>query len=303
VTEKRVEEGPSPWRLMPETQLPRLRPFVKWVGSKRNLAARLAAKVPASWNPDKHQYVEPFVGAGALYWELRPKKAILSDANAELMVAWEALADYASKVVRELRTLELDYRARPEEYYYEVRKQDPEDLDLVKRAARFLFLNRTGWNGLYRVNKDGRYNVPWCRNPSVGIVDEACLVACAQVLAENRPKILCGDFEKAGPVKKGALVYLDPPYSPVSKTSSFTSFTARGFGRADQERLAEYADRLARRCHVIASMSSEESTVELYRSRGFVCELVHSPHMINSKGDKRGEVGEYIIMKSPGGEA
>ncbi len=275
------------------------RPFVKWAGGKSQLVGELRKRIPSSWDPERDVYVEPFLGGGALYWALRPARAHLCDACPELVGAWEVLGTSAETLIARLSEVEANYRKDSEATYYSVRSAPhwtAGDLDRVDRAVRFIFLNKAGFNGLWRVNKVGQHNVPWGRNPKATICDVDNLRACSAHLAKCQPVMSCGDFASVGPVPPGALVYLDPPYSPVSKTASFTSFTKDGFGPADQKRLVAYAARLVRQgVHVIVSQSADEEVVDLYRKKGFDCQQVPARRSINSKGYGRGAVFEYII--------
>jgi len=278
------------------------RPFLKWAGGKTKLLTKLRARIPSSWDPSRDHYHEPFLGAGALYFSLLPTHSHLSDANADLVTAWQAVRDDVDGVVAELVRWRDAYVKDPETTYYVVRLLSPEKLGPSERAARLIVLNKACFNGLYRVNKKGIFNVPWGKNPKAGILDEVNLRNCARALSQGEGEIECRDFGKSGAVKKresvkaGALVYFDPPYSPVSKTSYFTSFTADKFGQAEQERLVEVAAKIAERgAHVIVSQSADEALITLYREKGFTCDFVSAPRGINSVGTGRGMVGEYII--------
>ncbi len=288
---------------MSTTQEPKLlpRPFLKWAGGKTQLLPLLKAAIPSSWDPKKDHYHEPFLGAGALYFSLLPANAHLADANSDLMNCWQEIRDHVDRVVQELVRWRDSYSKEPEPTYYAVRNQEPTRLDPPSRAARLIFLNKAGFNGLYRVNKGGGFNVPWGKNPKANVLDEVNLRNCARVLSQAEVELSCHDFGKVGTVKKkesakaGSLVYFDPPYAPVSKTS-FTSFTSTKFGMDEQKRLAATAIRLRDRgIHVIVSQSVNEEVVELYRKGGFTCRLIDSNHRINSKASGRGTVGEYII--------
>jgi DNA adenine methylase len=279
-----------------------LRPFLKWAGGKTKLLTKLRARIPSSWDPSRNHYHEPFLGAGALYFSLLPTHAHLSDANADLVTAWQAVRDDVDGVVAELVRWRDAYVKDPETTYYAVRLLSPEKLGPSERAARLIFLNKTCFNGLYRVNKKGLFNVPWGQNPKAGILDEVNLRNCARALSQGDGEVECRDFGKSGAVKKresvkaGALVYFDPPYAPVSKTSNFTSFTVDKFGQAEQVRLVEIAAKIAERgAHVIVSQSADESLIDLYRKKRFTCDPVSAPRGINSVGTGRGMVGEYLI--------
>jgi DNA adenine methylase len=280
-------------------ETPKPRPFLKWAGGKTQLLPELLKRIPKTWNRETDFYVEPFVGAGALFWELQPAHAILNDANEELYIAWLALeACYIKEFFTVLGALRGYYAARPEETYYEWRALKVKPDYIGMRAARTVFLNKAGFNGLYRVNADGGFNVPWGRNPKANIFDEENLAACAEFLRGADLVFHRGDFADALPAAPppGTLVYCDPPYVPVSKTSNFTTYTAGGFPYVDQLRLVQYAVWLRDcGCHVMLSQAADEILIDQYRRCGFKCDLVSARRNVNSKAGKRGPVGEYII--------
>ena len=278
------------------------RPFLKWAGGKTQLLPLLRARIPSSWDPARDHYHEPFLGAGALYFSLLPTHAHLSDLNADLVNAWQAVRDDVDGVVKELSRWQAAYVKDPEATYYAVRVLDPVNMSSAARAARLIVLNKSGFNGLYRVNKKGQFNVPWGKNPKATLLDEVNLRNGSRALSQGKTEIECRDFGKSGTVKKresvkaGALVYFDPPYAPVSKTSNFTAFTTGKFGHEEQVRLVEIATKVAARgAHVIVSQSADEELIDLYRKNGFTCDLVAGTRRINSVAKGRGEVGEYII--------
>jgi DNA adenine methylase len=271
------------------------RPFVKWVGGKRRLIAEIVKRIPAAWDPSRDSYVEPFLGGGALYWHLRPKVARLGDACGELVRCWQVVRDDASALIEELGKIEVRYRADPEGVYYAERGEDPGGMSAQRAAARFIFINKAGYNGLYRENRRGACNVPWGRDPQVKILDAANLERCHEALQGAEVSVVCEDFERRRPGRR-SLVYMDPPYSPIAQ-GSFTRFTKVGFGEGDQGRLLEYASRLARSgCHVVLSQSADEELVDRYRDRGFACHRVQVSRPINCQVHARGEVGEYLIV-------
>jgi DNA adenine methylase len=275
---------------------PRPRGFVKWAGSKRQLLPELVRRIPRAWRADHDQYYEPFVGAGALYWELAPRRAHLGDLNPDLVTCWTTVRDDSAELIALLGKIQEAYRKDPEGVFLQYRSLSPHLLSPVERASRFIFLNKTCFNGLYRVNSKGVFNVPWGKNPRATICDADNLEACARRLQDSATSITLGDFSLMRGVPRGSLVYLDPPFSPITKTSNFTSFTAEKFCRADQERLVDYAVELAQLgAHVIASQSCDEEVVDLYRSKGFRCDLVPAVRAICCRGYGRGTVGEYII--------
>jgi DNA adenine methylase len=280
-----------------ELELFKPRGFVKWAGSKRQLVQEIKSHIPSSWDSSRDLYCEPFVGSGALFWELRPSRAWLNDLNTDLMNVWAEVAGRVRPLIDSLSEMSVKYRKDSKAMYYAVRGWNVDSLNDSARAARFIFLNKACFNGLYRVNSRGEFNVSWGRNPKVNVLDAENLMACSNYLARTGPKLSSHDFAGVKPIPEGSLVYVDPPYSPVSKTSSFTGFTKENFGQKEHKRLAEWCAALAKRgVHVIVSQSAEESVVDLYRAEGFAAHLVGATRRINSMSYGRGPVGEYILV-------
>jgi DNA adenine methylase len=268
-------------------------PFVKAVGGKTFLLPEILKRLPAKINT----YYEPFVGGGAVFFALaaegRFKRAVIGDANKDLMRTYETLTRHLDGAGGVVDILEYHTGVHDEAHYYEVRAQKPRELDLARRAARFIYLNRTCFNGLYRVNKKGEFNVPFGRYTNPKICDEENLRACAAIL--RKTAIIALDFEQTLiPAKRGDVCYLDCPYIPLSDTANFTTYTSGGFTLEDQTRLRDVAKKLiARGVHVLLSNSDTPLTRKLYR--GFKIEEVQAPRRVNSKGGKRGNVGELLI--------
>lgn len=242
-------------------------------------------------------YYEPFVGGGAVFFVLDSEdafdRAVIGDCNAELMTTYATLSDpeWVEEVISLLRT----YRYEPE-FYEMMRKRTPSDLTNIEQAARFIYLNRTGFNGLYRVNKKGTFNVPFGRYTNPTICDEPNLRQVSGALRQNRVKVLCTDFEKlVEGAQEGDVVYFDPPYVPLSLTASFTEYQPGGFGLNEQRRLASLVRRLADRgVGVLLSNSDTPVVHELYE--GFKIDIVTAKRAINSKGDRRGPVTEVLVQ-------
>jgi DNA adenine methylase len=264
--------------------LPPPRPFLKWAGGKGQLLEKFQPLLPTSFE----RYFEPFVGGAALFFSLQPRRATLADVNDELIDCYRAVRDRVEDVIAALRNHTYE-----QEHYYKVRELDPDALSLPERAARTIFLNRTGFNGLYRVNNSGRFNVPFGRYVNPSICNPPQLRACSAAL--RGVIIEVGDFESIlAHAGRGDFVYLDPPYSPVSSTSNFTSYSAGGFGVRDQERLAEiFAALDARGVMVMLSNSDVAEIPPLYE--GFQIDRVEALRSINSKSGARGRVGEIVI--------
>jgi DNA adenine methylase len=280
---RRVEESGVTLEVVPG--LAAVRPFLKWAGGKRQLLPSLLQNAPA--NPP--HYFEPFVGGGALFFALRPKKAVLADVNRRLIRAYKGIRNSVDKVIRLLKS----YPHAPE-FFYSFREKNIDEGTDAEVAAWFIYLNKTGFNGLYRVNRGNRFNVPFGRYANPTICDEPTLHACSAALvgADLRVEDFESVVEKA---KAGDFVYFDPPYVPLSTTSSFTSYTSQGFGDAEQTRLRDTARRLKERgVRVLLSNSSAPSVRKLYAD-GFSITEVSATRLVNSKATARGAIVELLI--------
>jgi len=275
----------------------RVAPFVKWAGGKGQLLEQFRSFFPDQFSG----YVEPFVGGGAVFFRLYNQGrirdgVILNDLNGELMTCYEVIRDQIDELLEELRHHE-SYKME-KTYFYEIREWDRKPgfgkRSLVERAARMMFLNRTCYNGLYRVNSRGEFNVPFGSYKNPTICDEDNLRAVSQAL--QGVELRSEDFERcvewAG---SGDFLYLDPPYHPLSDTASFTSYTRDDFGEADQIRLAQVFRQLDRRgCNVMLSNSYTSLIRELYD--GYEQKEVTARRAISCKGDGRGDVPELVIL-------
>jgi DNA adenine methylase len=267
------------------------RPFLKWAGGKSQLLGQFRHLLPPRGS--YRRYFEPFLGSAALFFHLRPEVAFLSDVNEEIVDCYRAVRGHVEAVIRALAR----HRYEPE-HYYSVREESPHELVLPARAARTIYLNKTGFNGLYRVNSAGRFNVPIGRYTNPGFKSPALfatLRVCSGALAAA--SIGSGDFERRlRRAREGDFVYLDPPYAPVSATSDFTSYAAGGFGWSEQERLARVCRELwARGVRVMLSNSDVPSIRELYEAFGFRIRLVEAARSINSRATRRGKVREVVV--------
>ena len=275
------------------------RPVVKWAGGKSALAPRLLAHFPRKIGT----YVEPFCGGAAVFFALaaEPRRrfahAVLTDQNEDLIALYRALQTDVATLAGRLaeladRHLALDDAAR-ERHYYEVREATPPQGDLVARAARLVFLNKTCFNGLWRVNASGRNNVPFGRYTRPKIYDPDALRAASRALAGVELHV--ADFEAVtAPLRKGDFVYFDPPYVPLSRTASFTAYAAGGFGPDDQRRLVATLGRLRDRdVRAILSNACSPDTRALYE--GFHQDVVPMRRSINSDVKKRGLVDELVV--------
>lgn len=269
-----------------------LKPVTKWVGGKRKLLPVLKDIVPTSFN----NYYEPFVGGGALLFSLQPKNAIINDANKELIEMYKTIRDSPTAIINNLRKHEMN---NSKEYFLNIRELDRKkcfsELSDIDRAARLLYMLRVDFNGLYRVNKKGQFNVPYGKYKNPKIVDEKNIYAVSNYFKNNNIKFYCGDFFKSiENVDRDDLVYFDPPYIPLTATSDFTSYTAEGFTMDDQKRLRDTFFELSKRgAYVILSNSDTQYTRELFY--GANIHEIKVGRSINSNGEKRGKVGEVIV--------
>lgn len=265
-------------------------PIIKWVGGKTKLLPQLTARMPERFG----RYYEPFAGGAALFFRTAPQRAVLSDSNADLIALYTAVARDAASVIRRLQ----HHRdAHDEKHYYAMRakwNEHHESWSLAERAAAFIYLNKTCFNGLWRVNRAGDFNVPIGRYADPPICVPDALRAAQALLA--RADLRCGDYRDAvADASRGDLVYFDPPYDPVTPTANFTSYSAAGFGSDDQRALAETARELvARGVRVMLSNSDTPFIRSIYK--GFRIDQVKCPRAINSNAAKRGDVDEVIIM-------
>lgn len=300
---------------MPEAHDPR--PFLKWAGGKRQLLPVLRTYYPARLGA----YHEPFLGSGAVFFDLwasgrlADRPVWLSDENPDLVGCYLRVRDRVEELIPALERLAAGHARGGRQFYYEVRDGlfnprraewwaaggQPESYPL-ELAAALLYLNRTGYNGLFRLNKRGGYNVPAGRYTRPRIVDAPRLRAVAGVLASPRVSMICQPFDAVGArARPGDFVYFDPPYAPLGATSNFRHYTARGFGDDDQARLQALAVQLAGRgVHVLLSNSSAEVIVRLYGQRvakaaGLRIRRVPARRAINTRADRRGPVDELLV--------
>ncbi|MGB9661713.1 MAG: DNA adenine methylase [Moorellaceae bacterium] len=262
----------------------KVKPLVKWAGGKGQLLPQMVPLFPRKFA----LYLEPFVGGGAVFFHLLPEKAVLIDNNPELINFYLVVRDNVEDLI-----IASSRHRNTREYYYFLRAQDPKKMDPVSRASRFLYLNKTAYNGLWRVNRQGKYNVPYGRYKNPKIVDAENLRAASRVL--QRAEILLDDFSRVlSYAQAGDFVYLDPPYHPVSDTACFTSYTSEAFTEEDQKRLAEVFRLLDRKnCLVMLSNSDTPFIRSLYSD--YDIRVVQARRAINCRADRRGPVTELII--------
>ena len=269
-----------------------LQPFTKWTGGKRQLLPVIRELMPKTYN----RYFEPFVGGGALFFDLTPKDAVINDFNAELINCYQQIKDNPKELI-EILKVHQEYNSK--EYYLDLRSADRDErIDMmseVQRAARILYMLRVDFNGLYRVNSKNQFNVPYGRYKNPKIVDEELISAISVYLNNNQLEIKTGDFEKAVlDVQPGDFVYFDPPYIPLSETSAFTSYTHEGFSFADQVRLRDAFKRLSDTgAYVMLSNSSSALVEELYKD--FNIHYVEATRTNGAKSSSRGKISEIIV--------
>jgi DNA adenine methylase len=274
---------------------PLVRPFLKWAGGKRQLLPEILKYVPKLTS--KHTYYEPFIGGGALLFELQPPKAVINDRNKELINCYQVIRDSLDELRSELSK---DKYSNSETSYYDMRDLDRSKkyakLSEVQKAARIIYLNKTCYNGLFRVNSQGQFNVPFGRYKNPNFLDDAVLRAVNEYLNSNDITLLNQDFEKAvEDAKQGDFVYLDPPYDPVSETASFTGYDVNGFNRDEQSRLKKVVDDLtAKGCKVMMSNSCTDFILDLYQD--YQVKKVRATRSINSNALKRGMVNEVLVL-------
>jgi len=268
-------------------------PFLKWAGGKRYLAEEILKRMPAKIE----KYYEPMIGAGAIFFALakqnRFKKAKLSDVNEELIITYRSLRDNVTEVILYLTQLEREHKSRDSErYYYKVRELNIQDLDKAQIAARMLYLNKTCFNGLYRVNKSGGFNAPYGHYKNPTICNTGLLMKVSKTL--QNVQLTVQDFEAAvSNINSKSVAYFDPPYWPV-KAGAFTSYTEAGFDSSDQERLANLAQKLKKKgVYALFSNSDVPSIHELYA--GLPMDKVLVPRRINADGAGRGKITEVLI--------
>ncbi len=277
-----------------DTNKVRIPTFVKWAGGKTQLLEQFKPYFPKRID----RYLEPFVGSGAVFFYVKkrfdPEEAVLSDNVEELVNCYTVVRDNIAELIELLNVYK---RRHNKEYYYNIRAVDPADLDDVEKAGRFLYLNKTCYNGLYRVNSKGKFNVPMGRYKNPSILMEDKLMEASELLQDVTIKLQ--NFEGVlNDAEKGDFVYFDPPYYPLSATANFTNYTPHNFLEEEQTRLAEVYRKLGKKgCFVMESNSDTKLITELYEGfKGVRIERVKARRMINSDATKRGAINEVLIL-------
>ncbi len=273
-----------------------LRPFLKWAGGKRQLVPKIREHLPTDYN----LYFEPFIGAGAVLFDLQPGTALINDANEELINCYRVVKDHAEKLIAHAKQ-----HPNTKKHFYELRSLDREpnfaQLSELERASRILFLNKTCFNGLFRVNSRGHFNVPYSKYSNPLIVDEVAIRAISRYFNSSKIEMSSEDFEEAlSGATRGDFIYLDPPYDPISDTSSFTGYNLPSFDRDEQRRLKNVCDDLTRRgCKILLSNSATDFIRGLYRNeRRYTIVEVTANRNINSMATGRGKIKELLIFNN-----
>ena len=265
-------------------ELSNVKPILKWAGGKTQMLNSIIPRMPKQYK----KYVEPFIGGGALFFNITPDKSVISDSNPELINLYNQLAYHCEEVIDILSLYKND-----EEFYYELRSKDWLECEPIEAAARTIYLNRTCYNGLYRLNKKGLFNTPFGKYKNPNICNSERLRIASEVLKHTH--IICGDYLEALKefAESGDFVFLDPPYVPISDFSDFKRYTKEQFYEQDQKNLADEVKRLVDiGCHVMLTNSNHPLVHELYAP--YNIEIVQTKRNINSNGNKR--TGEDVIV-------
>ena len=264
------------------------KPFIKWAGGKRQIIKELTDSLPKNYN----RYFEPFIGGGALFFAVRPKNAYISDINPELINLYNTVKNNTHSLIKDL----LRYK-NTETEFYRIRNLDRtpdyKNLTNIEKASRFIYLNKTCYNGLYRTNSKGQFNAPYGFYKNPNIIDEQNLKICSELLKET--EIRLSDFSNIeNKIKTRDFVYFDPPYIPINKTSSFTKYYKDDFNTGSQIKLKELCDRLNKKnIYFMLSNSYNETALNLYKE--YNIKKINAIRAINCKADKRGTINELII--------
>ena len=271
------------------------KPFVKWAGGKRQLIPILNENLPKTMGT----YYEPFLGGGALLFhilsERNGQKCGISDLNSDLVLTYTTIRDKPNELIHSLKNHSKNYQKDSKSYYYAIRESNPRSA--VEKTSRLLFLNRTCFNGLYRVNSKGKFNVPLGKYTNPNIVNEENIRSVSHVLQSRKVSIKCRDFESVlDDAKKGDLVYFDPPYQPVSDTANFTSYTHKSFTITDLKRLANLClDLDSKGCKVLLSNSDSQEVADMFTDKQWKIKKIEANRSINSNSKKRTGHFELLI--------
>lgn len=267
-------------------------PFLKWVGGKRQLMPEIRKMLPRG--VANRPYYEPFIGGGALFFDLQPKRAIINDYNEELINVYTVIRDNPNELIEDLRKHE-----NTAEYFYKIRAVDRQPLfahlSKIQRASRIIYLNKTCYNGLYRVNNAGEFNSPFGKYKNPNIVNEPVIKAVSKYLNSPQIQISNGDYELIlRDIPINSFVYLDPPYHPISESSNFTGYVQGGWNDGDQLRLRDVCNRLNDNgIKFLLSNSASDFIRDIYS--GYNIHVVQANRAVNSNSSKRGQVDEFLI--------
>ena len=274
-----------------------IQPFLKWAGGKRQLIPQMEKYLKKI---KYDEYYEPFVGGGAIFFYLQPKKAVINDYNEDLINCYRCIKNDYQALIKKLEDYE---NKNNEEDFYNIRAIDRsekyEKLDIVEKSARLIYLNRTCYNGLFRLNSAGQFNAPFGKYVNPNICNKPVLKALNEYFNNNDIEFFAGDFEEVCQnIKKGSLVYFDPPYDQFESEVNFVGYTENGFTQEDQKRLKEICDKLVdNHCTVIISNSATNFIKELYNDKSrYRIHTVMAKRNINSNAKKRGEIQEVLII-------
>ncbi len=277
-----------------------VKPVLKWAGGKRQLLEEIIACIPDF----SGTYYEPFVGGGAVWLNMLPKKAVINDYNSELIDLYQTIKASPDTLINLLEEHNDLYKDKGKEYYYFVRSWDRDidkylSLSTAEKVARTIFLNRTCFNGLFRVNRSGFFNTPIGRYTNPEIVGAENIRRLSKYLNSNKIKFSCGDFSRCiMGAQKNDFIYLDPPYYPTSATSSFTDYTLTGFGEGDQVRLKKICDRLNKRGILFLQSNSDCEFIRNLYSEYYI-KKVSVRRAINSNKARRSNMHEVLIANYP----
>lgn len=283
LTEHAIQET-----IFPDMRLEPSKPLLKWAGGKTQLLPILRSAVPASFN----RYVEPFVGGGAFYWDLALRGSLIADSNAELMHFYSIVRDFPQDFMEVISQMEVT-----KDNFYRMRSMTSDSMNPIQRAARFLFLNKTCYNGLHRVNRRGQFNTPFGGKTNVAMFEERDIIRAANLLRTSL--LICADYRDLLPeLKAGDFVYFDPPYLPIGKYSDFRRYTSDFFSEQDHENLADSFSQLADRGIKALLSNSFNATIEcLYRGHWY--KLVQANRQINCRPSGRGKLSELLVANYP----
>ena len=267
-------------------------PFLKWAGGKRQLMPEIREMLPDGVTT--HPYYEPFIGGGALFFELLPKRAVINDYNEELINVYTVIRDNPSELIEDLKR-----HKNTAEYFYKIRAIDRQplfsNLTRIERASRIIYLNKTCYNGLYRVNNAGEFNSPFGRYKNPNIVNEPVIKAVSKYLNSSQIQISSCDYALIlKDIPTDSFVYLDPPYHPISESSSFTGYVQGGWDEGEQLRLRDVCNRLSERgIKFLLSNSASDFIREIYSD--YNIHIVQAKRSVNSNPSRRGQVDEFLI--------